>query len=259
MHKIHRPGAAAAIAAIMTLSFGIPTAIAEENRLPDGTHDNRAGVYARRGECIAAGWAVDPNSPSTRVTVRIKVDGTVLTTVIADEFRQDLLDAGVSPDGFSSFFVFMGPLGISFDVPHSILIEAQDVQTLEWSALELTPQSILCTNVAGFHDGNAGTVGRADCVASGWAADFDTPNGPRARVRVKVDGHVVAETTADQFRQDVIDAGYPTDGYVGWSVTLFGRLTPRVDHLVTAEVRDTDLKKIWLPVFEEPKHLTCLP
>jgi hypothetical protein len=247
------------IAAVMTMVFSASTALAVDTQLPIGSHDNVGGTYARRGECVAAGWAVDPDSPTDRVTVRISVDGNLLTTVLADQYRQDLVDAGVPGDGFSGFHVFMGGLGISFDVQHSILIEAQDLQTGQWTHLDGTPQNITCTNIAGQHDGNEGTVSRFDCVASGWAADFDTPTGPRARVRVIVDGKVVAETTADQFRQDVIDAGYPTDGYVGWSVDLFGRLTPGVDHSVTAEVRDTDLKKVWVPVFDAPRHITCMP
>jgi len=259
MRTVHRSRTAVVFAAVMTMVLSVPAAFAVDNQLPNGFHDNVGGTYARRGECVAAGWAVDPDSPTLRVTVRISVDGTALTTVLADEFRQDLLDAGVSPDGFSSFHVFMGSLGITFDAQHAILVEAQDNETAEWINLGSTPQTITCTNVAGQHDGNEGTVSRPDCVASGWAADFDTPTGPRARVRVIVDGKAVAETTADQFRQDVIDAGYPTDGYVGWSVDLFGRLSPGVDHSVTAEVRDTDLKKIWVPVFDAPRHITCMP
>lgn len=257
MRMAHRSRTAAAIAAILTMVFSVPTAVAIDNQLPIGSHDNVGGEYARRGECVAAGWAVDPDSPTSRVTIRISVDGALLTTVLADQYRQDLVDAGVPGDGYSSFHVFMGGLGIGFDAEHSVLVEAQDVQSEEWKLLDGTPQTITCTNAGGYHDGNEGTVSRADCVASGWAADFDTPSGPRARVRVRVDGKVVAETTADEFRQDVIDAGYPTDGYVGWSVDLFGRLAPGVDHEVTAEIRDTDLKKVWVPVFDAPRHINC--
>ena len=257
MRTVRRSHTTAAIAVLLILVFSVPAAMAAENQFPNGFHDNVGGTYARRGECVAAGWAVDPDSPSTRVTVRISVDGTLLTTVLADQFRQDLLDAGVSPDGFSSFYVFMGPLGITFDAQHSILVQAQDNETAEWINLGSTPQTITCTNVVGQHDGNEGTVSRAYCLARGWAVDFDTPSGPRAKVRVKVDGKVVAETTADLYRQDVIDAGYPTDGYVGWVVNLFGRLTPGVDHEVTAEVRDTDLRKVWVPVFDAPRHINC--
>lgn len=245
--------------ATLVMVFTVPTALAVDNLLPIGSHDNVGGTYPRRGECVAAGWAVDPDDPSSRVTVRISVDGSLLTTAVADQYRQDLVDEGVPGDGYSSFYVFMGPLGITFDAPHSILIEAQDLQTGDWIRLDGTPQTITCTNLAAFHDGNEGTVGRIDCVAFGWAADFDTPNGPRVQVRVKVDGKVVAETTANLFRQDVIDAGYPTDGFVGWSVDLFGRMTPRVAHTVSAEVRDTGLKRLWLPVPDAPRLMTCLP
>lgn len=258
MRMVHRSRSAAVIALLLTTIFSVSTAIAVEDQPPEGFHDGTDGL-ARRGECTAEGWAVDPDSPSTRVTVRVSVDGAPVATALADEFRQDLLDAGVSPDGFSSFRVFLGPLGIGFDITHTILVEAQDNETGQWVALGATPRTLTCTNVAGQHDGNEGVVGRADCIATGWAADLDTPTGPRARVRVIVDGRVVAETTADQFRQDVIDAGYPTDGYVGWSVDLFGRVTPRVDHEVTAEVRDTTLKRVWVPVFNAPLHITCQP
>jgi len=257
MRMVHRSRRAATIAVLLTMMFSVPTAFATDNQRLIGSHDNVGGDFPRRGECVAAGWAVDPDSPIERVTVRIRVDGATIATVLADQYRQDLVDAGIPGDGYSSFYVFMGPLGIAFDVRHSILIEGQDVQTGEWVPLDGTPQTITCTNIAGQHDGNEGIVPRADCVATGWAADFDTPTGPRARVRVLVDGNVVAETTADQFRQDVIDAGYPTDGYVGWSVGLYGKLTPGISHEVTAEVRDTHLKKVWVPVFDAPRQLTC--
>jgi len=249
----------AVLIATMLMAFSVPTALAVDNQPPIGSHDNVGGAFPGRGECVAAGWAVDPDDPLSRVSVRISVDGDLLTTAVADQFRQDLVDAGVPGDGFSSFYVFMGPLGITFDASHSILIEAQDLQTGDWTQLDGTPNTITCTNVAASYDGNEGTVGRRDCIATGWAADFDTPNGPRVQVRIKVDGKVVAETTADGFRQDVIDAGYPTDGFVGWSVDLFGRVTPRVPHLITAEVRDTGLKKLWLAVPGGPKQLNCLP
>jgi hypothetical protein len=247
----------AVTAILLVTALAAPTAVAVENRLPDGTHDGFDLPFARRGECYANGWAVDPDDPEAAVTVQIIVDGVVVAQVEATEYRQDIVDAGIDPAGTAGFTVFMGPLGIGFDVEHTVLVKAQDPQTGEWRDLDGSPRTLTCTNVNGFHDGNEGIVAREDCIASGWALDHDSPSGPRARVRVKVDGKVVGETTASQFRQDVLDAGIG-DGFSGWSVDLFGSMTPGVEHLVTAEARDTDLKRVWLPVFGTDRHMTCL-
>ena len=235
-----------------------PRTLTCTNATPTGTHDGFADRYAPYGHCFAGGWAVDPDAPATRLSVRISVDGTLLTTTTANVFRQDLLDAGVSPDGFSSFFVDMGLLGISFDVTHTVLVEAQDADTGDWFALDATPRVVTCTNLDSNHDGSQGVVSRSDCMASGWAVDQDTTNGPRVQVRVKVDGRVVAETRADEFRQDLLDLGFG-DGHHGFSVNLFGHLTPGAEHVVTVEARDTTLKRVWLPVFGTDLVLTCMP
>jgi hypothetical protein len=257
--RAHSGPASLGLTLALSLSGGMTTAVeADENQLPIGTHDGFDEAYARRGECFANGWAVDPDDVDAPVTVQILVDGEVLAEVQATEFRQDIVDAGIDPNGTAGFQVFMGLLGITFDVTHTVLVRAQDPQTGEWQDLDSTPRTILCTNLQGFHDGNHGEVTRAGCVATGWARDADTDFGPRAQVRVKVDGKVVAETTADQFRQDLVDAGIG-DGYYGWSVNLFGRAAPNDQHVITAEARDTSLKRIWLPLFETDKVLTCQP
>jgi hypothetical protein len=249
---------AASSVALLLLTAFIPTVLGVENRLPEGTHDGFDQLNARRGECYANGWAVDPDDVDAPVTVRILVDGAILTEIEATEYRQDIVDAGIDPDGTAGFLVFMGDLGITFDVTHSILIEARDAQTAEWRRLDGSPRAIMCSNLQGFHDAESGIVSREDCVAAGWAADRDTQFGSRARVRIRVDGKVVAEVTADQFRQDVLDAGIG-DGFYGWSVNLFGKVTPNVEHIVRAEMRDTTLRRLWLPLFETDKTLTCLP
>ena len=83
----------------------------------------------------------------------------------------------------------------------------------------------------------------ADCVVGGGAFDADTPS-TRVRARIKVDGRVVATTTANELREDVRDAGYG-DGFSGWSVNHFGRITALSWHVVLAEARDTTATGIW--------------
>lgn len=256
MNSGYRARTTGMLAGLLLAGTLAPAALAIDNQSPDGFHDGNQGVVPR-GECWAAGWAVDPDSPSERVNVRILVDGTELVTVQADQFRQDLLDAGVSPDGYSSFFVYMGPLGIGFDAWHTVVTEAQDVQTSEWRTLNDSARSIFCSNAGGFHDGNTGLASKADCIATGWATDWDTP-GTAVAVRVKVDGKVVADTLASEFRDSPDPAVLP-DGPYGFTVKLFGKVTPNVAHTITLEMRDTSSKRLWIRLFETDKVLTCSP
>ena len=204
--------------------------------------------------CEAAGWAIDPDVPAGRVPIRVSSDGIVIWEGIADQYRQDLLDAGIG-DGFHAFSKDLHPL-ISSDVPHLICMQAQDLDNGEWVDLSGTPRSMTCTEIFGTHDGFQGVASKAECRATGWAADLDTATGPRVQVRINVDGRVVVETTANQFREDVLAAGFG-DGYSGFDVNLYGKVIPDRAHVVTVEARDTTAKKIWVPLDGTPVQLTC--
>lgn len=223
------------------------------NTLPTGTHEAVQG--ATNSDCVAAGWAADPDNWA-HVLVRISSDGEPIAWVVADEFRQDLLDAEIG-DGTHGFRVNIGPL-ISSDVPHVIRVEAQDANSLQWADIDWTPLTITCTQIFGTHEGFQGVASKAECQATGWAADLDTPTGPRVQVRAKVDGRVVAEATASEFREDVLAAGFG-DGYSGFTINLFGKVTPNRAHEVTVEARDTTAKRIWVPLDWTPLQLTCSP
>lgn len=255
MGRTLRARTAAVMVGTLLAALAAPVAMANGNRLPDGFHDAGAGTV-KRGECVAAGWAVDQDSPYERVAIRISVDGSAFTTTVADQFRQDLVDAGVSPDGNSSFTVYLGALGVGFDVAHEVLIEAQDVQTAEWKVLENSPRAMLCSNAGGYHDGNAGLVARSDCLATGWATDWDTP-GTAVAIRIRVDGKVVAETMASEFR-DSPDPGVLPDGPYGFTVNIFRKLSPNVRHTISIEMRDSSNRKLWVPLWDTDKQLTCV-
>src|SRR5262249_18522225 len=62
----------------------------------EGTIDSVEGTQI-------AGWAWDMNHPDDPVSVDIYQDDTLLASVLADEFRQDLLDAGKG-NGRHAFF-----------------------------------------------------------------------------------------------------------------------------------------------------------
>jgi len=250
----NRRRAMAAVLAIIVLAANTGTVFGVDNQTPIGSHDGALDEIAYDVGCYANGWAVDPDDPDTDVTVRILSDGVEIATVLASAFRQDLLDAGIS-DGTAAFWVDLTS-SVSPGISHSILTQARDLQTGQWVDLDFTPRTLTCTGLGGFHDTAGGTSSRADCRVEGWAFDRDNPTS-RVRVRIVVDGRAVAETTADRFRQDVLDAGIG-DGFSGWSVDLFGRMTPNREHVVVAEARDTSNKRIWLPLSETGKSMTCV-
>lgn len=107
-------------------------------------------------DCFADGWAVDLDDTTARLNVRISVDGAVVGTVVADRFRENLADLGISA-GFSGWGLNL-LASVTQHVEHQILAEAQDAQTLEWHALASTPKSLTCGNATPveFHDGNEG-------------------------------------------------------------------------------------------------------
>jgi len=246
----------AILAAALVATFGASAAAAADSTPPLGSHDGTTDTIAAHDHCYANGWALDPDDLSQHINVRILADGAVVATEVADDFRQDLLDAGIG-DGRYAFWVDLRGL-VASDVAHEIRIQAQDLQTSTWSDLDFTPRQVTCTQLYGSHDIMSGVVGRADCVAAGWAFDADTDAAPRVRVRIVVDGRVVADTTADEFREDVRDAGFG-DGYSGFTVDLWGRLTPNRAHTVRVEMRDTTAKRIWVPLADTDKALTCVP
>ena len=64
------------------------------------------------------GWAVDPDDPTAPVTVQVFADGAVVAEVEAVEYRQDIVDAGIDPDGTAGFWIDLGPL-VSSDESHT--------------------------------------------------------------------------------------------------------------------------------------------
>lgn len=221
-----------------------------------GTHDGSEGLSGLTGSaaCTAEGWAFQPARPSTDLTVRVLVDDLPVATGVASEFRQDLRDAGIG-DGTAAFSIDISAFMSSGD-EHEVRVQAQDVDSDGWTDLAGTPKRLTCTELYGNHDAQEGMVARRDCAATGWAFDAQTPT-MRVRVRLKVNGKVVAETTADELREDVRDAGYG-DGFSGWTVDLFGKVKPGQEAVVMAEARDTQAKRLWFALWSTEKRLTCL-
>jgi CSLREA domain-containing protein len=109
------------------------------------------------------------------------------------------------------------------------------------------------TEPDGFHDGNQGTVDSIGCIASGWAVDPDDPNRD-LRVQILADGKKVTTTTADLEREDLY-LECP-GGTCGFWVSLWGLISPGVEHEITAQAWDKEISQ-WINLEATPKSLTC--
>jgi hypothetical protein len=249
-----RPGALA-LAIGMSLSLLLPAATsADENQPPIGHHDANEGAV-NGNDCVASGWAVDPDDLGARLSVRVSLDGTVVATATADEFRSDLADLGIS-DGFSGWSVDL--LGIAVtDAAHTVLAEAQDAQTGGWFVLESSQKSLTCGNATpiGFHDGNEGSVPSYECAAFGWTVDRDDLSA-RLQVRIVVDGTEVVSGVADALREDLIASGDSPDGLAGFVFDLRDLVSPAVTHQVVAQARDNETHE-WFDLEATPRSLRC--
>jgi tetratricopeptide (TPR) repeat protein len=84
------------------------------------------------------GWAWDPNHPDTAVHIDVYDGDTFLGTVLADNFRQDLLGAGIGTGKYG--FAFSIPASMKDNKPHSIRCRLHRTN----ADLTDTPQVITC-------------------------------------------------------------------------------------------------------------------
>jgi hypothetical protein len=175
--------AIALVACLVLVGSVIPATAA--GAIPNGSHDGPDGLQSQN-TCSAWGWAVDRDHPGAIVTVRVLVDGTEVARGPADDFRQDLYDAGVSPTGKASFvFSLWGK--VSTDVWHAVVVEALDLDATDsWVPLDASPRRISCHKYDMFDyerltkDMATGTVSRLTNATrrSSWNAAW-SPEGTR--------------------------------------------------------------------------------
>lgn len=102
---------------------------------------NVIGFFDHIHDGYAYGWAFNQNSPGERVTVEIYCDGNLVGQSIANEFRKDLLDAGIG-DGNYSFRI---PISyeLSNGKEHKLLArDANSVAELEGSPQMFGPHML---------------------------------------------------------------------------------------------------------------------
>jgi hypothetical protein len=107
-------GTTAGLPLCLTLLFAAGCRSSEKKLL-------EAGHFDMATDEVIAGWAWDQRKPDQAVNVEIYVDTRLLATVSADQFREDLQEAGVG-DGKHGF-AYPTPARLKDGRPHVIRVK----------------------------------------------------------------------------------------------------------------------------------------
>jgi hypothetical protein len=181
------------------------------------------------GERIA-GWARDIDQPNGTVDVNIYDGETLLATLMADDFRQELLEQGMG-DGHHGFS-YATPARLKDWHPHTIRVTFARTK----APLTNSTKTIILPGDPVAPD-NATAGGGLDVADGenimGWAWDQNQPNSP-----IDVDIYegdsvltMLATVPASQFRQDLLDEKYG-DGRHAFSYPTPARLKDGKPHTI---------------------------
>ncbi len=164
-------------------------------------HTSRASVDGIIGTNVV-GWALDTRDPRNKIMIEAVSKAGESARTLADNFRKDLLDAGIG-DGYHGFQISIA--GWKGDLS---TISVRRVDTGE--ILARGPLPVLRTaNPAG--SASSRWIGHVDYVDEtavvGWALDREQPNLPVA-IEVCSDNGLRSIGLADIHRQDVEQLGY---------------------------------------------------
>ncbi|MBN9524756.1 MAG: glycosyltransferase [Alphaproteobacteria bacterium] len=161
---------------------------------------------------LVAGWACFHDN-SERVVVEVLVDGVVVASTVANNFRPDLKQLGIS-DGYSGFQLEF-PARCFDGASHVVILREASTQALltrEPVALEFAQKPVDAGLIGLFeHVDRRGTV-------SGWAMKRSAPDVP-VTVDVLVDGVAVVSRPTDIIRPDLISAGI-SKGRSGFNISI---------------------------------------
>jgi glycosyltransferase involved in cell wall biosynthesis len=180
------------------------------------------GLVERLSRLGLTGWAWRPGSDE-RLTIEAVVNDVVVASTVADNFRADLLAAGVG-DGKHAFQLRAPAAGFA--------VESAVVRVKDGPLLKLLPQEI----GGNASDEAAGAIAsRVHAVegfierlnvreVAGWA--WKPPTDERVELEILVDDQVVARTRADIERPELADAGIG-DGRHGFHLSFNRSITGR--------------------------------
>lgn len=180
-----------------------------------------------------AGWARDREQEGRIVQVDLHADGALLATVMADQPRADLRDAGIGAGDHG--FRYPIPPSLRDGNAHAIQMKlaGTDYVLAEYALL------VAVTDPRVPDDGVGGALDVADGeVIAGWAWNSREPDRP-LRVDIFADETRLATVVADLFRADLRAAGIG-DGRHGFRFATPPGLRDGKAHAVRVKVAGTD-------------------
>lgn len=184
------------------------------------------------GEAIT-GWVRDREQATVPVQVDVYADDAKLATITADQFREDLRDAGIG-DGRHGFS-YPTPAQLRDGKARAIQVRVAGTnRTLGELALVAQARDKPAPD-DGFH---ASFDGVDRWTISGWSWDKNRP-GHRVQLDIYIDDAKLATITADQFREDLRQAGIG-DGRCCFSLPTPPSLRDGKAHAVRVKVAGSD-------------------
>ncbi len=168
----------------------------------------------------AVGWAWNPDKPEERLEVVILADDVPVAEGVADQFRDDVLQAGIG-DGRYGFKIKL-PERLADDKDHEIKAEIKNTERI------LGKTKLILNKIKAYKGNFDGIKG---LYVIGWAYNEINPQ-ERVEVVILTDDVPVAEGVADQFREDLLQAGIG-DGKHGFCVKLPDFILDNTEHEIS--------------------------
>jgi glycosyltransferase involved in cell wall biosynthesis len=168
------------------------------------------------------GWVWDRREPNEPISIELRVNGVPVAETLANQFRPDLVGAGIG-NGFHGFRLpIPTSLGESSIVGVDVCIPGHEgVLTGGSLQVDLSAFRPVTPSVSELFSWNLDRI-EDECL-EGWIWDQRFPNRP-VSLELRVNGNPVAHTLANIFRPDLVKAGVG-NGYHGFRLRIPASLT----------------------------------
>lgn len=157
-------------------------------------------------DTLITGWAFKIKDASCRPNIEFKSNDILLWSTVAELYREDLEQAKFG-DGKYAFSLVPSRSDLKESVTHvDLYIEGELIEAgiaLDMKAIDISDYQVQVDHIT-------------PALVKGWVYQIDKPTH-RAVVEVKCDDVVLATGLAEEYREDLLNAGFG-DGYLGFSL-----------------------------------------
>jgi O-antigen biosynthesis protein len=192
-------------------------------------------IFAIRGQIeqvtdgVLQGWAVKNSNQDDPVALDIYIDGSLVGTVEASNFRPELQEVGLR-DGYCAFY-YKIPKRFADGKQHDAFVQETGSRKQVGARFLFSMAPYLIREIKG----NIDLINVNSIV--GWAVDIDNPEDP-LELELLADGAPIAKFKANHFREDLKLAGL-RDGRFGFFIATPPALLSGKEHHVSISVINT--------------------